>query len=172
MPEQRQYPIPFSTEIAPYHPEVTHHVIEQNENRKHWQENDTDESLEQMMRDEFQEYLEALEKCQLGDDPFSFVSEAGDMGYLYVKRRRSGTPLPIDVVDMMIQVERDLASVGMTMEECITFKNWRNDYKYVSMATNNGYQPDQARSIIKEFWSHLGGDLVFYYAYMMMAEKL
>lgn len=155
---------------SPYDPYLTKQIIDQNESRVHWNENQNDQDIEGFMRTEYAEFLEAREMCMLGDDPFSLVSEAGDMGYLYIRRRFTNTPIPADIVDMMIDVERTLAEVGMSMEECLKFKAWRNDYKYPHVVTNNGYMPEKASKIAKEFWQYMGGDKVFYYAYMMMAD--
>lgn len=151
---------------------VSHMVLDQNEHRKSWKEHDTAEQIDHFLREEFKELQEAKELCMIGDDPFSVVGEIGDMGYLWERRKQFPTPVPTDVVEMLIETERLCAQTGLTMEECVEFKVWRNEIKYPQMVSNNGFGYQRSQQISKDFYRYMGGDQMFSFAYMMMAESI
>lgn len=120
-------------------------IIEQNNNRKRWVENDSPEKLAGMITHESQELEEALQESMITGDVFSVASEIGDVGYLLYK-----------LCD----------AIGINLEEAIEMKIFRNSYKYADYVVGNERDYQSATQTAKEAWKALGGDKVWSHVYL------
>jgi NTP pyrophosphatase (non-canonical NTP hydrolase) len=120
-------------------------IIEQNNNRKRWAENDTPEALVGMLEHEAQELTEAIKESMVTGDVFSVASEIGDVGYLLYK-----------LCDLM----------GIDLNQAIEMKIFRNSYKYADYVIGNERDYTSATSTAKEAWKALGGDKVWSHVYL------
>lgn len=146
-------------------------VLEQNRFRSSWVENDSKTKLEGMYWEEHAEYLQAKELCSIGADPVEFVSEAGDKAYIFLKLVDYGSVDPAIVADITNTLD-ECAALGVDIEKAVFFKIWRNDIKYPLMFSRNGFSYSQSREISRDQYKHMGGDKVFYFAYMMISDQL
>lgn len=159
--------------IELFSPSIQHTVLDQNRFRSNWVDRDTPETVEAMFWDEYAEYQEAKELCMLGADPEKFASEAGDLGYLYIKLYDlTGNRVPRKVQMCILQVHHECKTVGIDLIEAVFYKVCRNDIKYPLMFSRNGYGYEGSRDLSKQQYKHLGGDEMFQYAYMMLADDL
>lgn len=148
-------------------------VLDQNRFRTNWNEQDSQEHLESLYWEEHAEYEEAKELCILGADPEKFASEAGDLGYLYIKLfDLTDGRVPRKIQMNILKVHHECQQVGIDLIQAVFYKVCRNDIKYPLMFSRNGYGYEGSKKLSKDQYAHLGGDQVFLYAYMMMADDL
>lgn len=150
-------------------PEVAQQVIDQNEIRQKWMENDTPEKVEHFFREEYEEWRQAREQAMIGDSAFEYASEVGDMAYLYIKRMNMGE-VPDWMEATMNFVAGEAVELGFDLNDCIEMKIMRNDLKYPATQFNNGKTYGEARAWCKEMWNHMGGDANFSEAYLNTSE--
>jgi len=148
-------------------------VREQIEFRTSWISTDTVEKLSGMYWQEDQEYQEAKELCMLGADPFEFVGEAGDKAYLYIRLcDHTDNHVPPDIEADIAKTCAECEELGVDIIKATFFKIFRNDIKYPLSISRNGYTFEQSQQLSKEQYKLMGGEQVFLYAYMMLAEQL
>lgn len=125
------------------------HAIEgvriQQANRKHWAEGDSADKVAEMIVEEGQELIQAIQESFLTGDVFSVASEIGDILYL---------------------VHRLCDELGFDAAELIDMKTKRNSMKYSDAVLNNRYSPAEARMMSKKAWTLMGGDERFSHAYL------
>lgn len=148
-------------------------VKEQNEFRTSWVKDDDVDKLASMYWAEDAEYQEAKELCMMGDDPFSFVSEAGDKAYLYMRicDHTDNNP-PIEIEADIARTYAECVELGVDMIRSAFFKVWRNDIKYPLMISRNGFTFQETQELSKQQYRLMGGEECFLFAYMMLAEQL
>lgn len=147
-------------------------VSQQNESRKNWLEHDNASTLDAFILEEGREMREEVPKAELGDDPFGLASEIGDVIYLWTKRKKFKEPVPVDVMETVLDAFELCRQTGLEPDDCVKMKTFRNDLKYPQVISNNGYGYEQGRTLSKDMYQLMGGDTVFYYMYMMMGEQL
>lgn len=148
-------------------------VLDQNRFRTTWVEQDTPKHLEALYWEEHGEYEEAKELCMLGADPEKFANEAGDKGYLYIKLfDATGGRVPRKIQFDILTTAHECKQVGIDFEKAVFYKVYRNDVKYPLMFSRNGYGYDLSKALSKEQFVLMGGDGVYAYAYMMLADQL
>lgn len=147
-------------------------VLEQNEHRRSWKKHDTFHAIRKMFWEEYAEYREAKELCMLGADPYEFVSEAGDLGYLYIKLMDvTGGSVDADIEQLVQQVYDECTELGIDMMQAVWFKVWRNEIKYVQAISNNGFGYQEGIALSKQQYKLIGGDKMFYQAFMFLADQ-
>lgn len=148
-------------------------VLDQNRFRTNWDEHDSQENLEALYWEEHAEYEEAKQLCELGADPEKFASEAGDKGYLYIKLFEvTGGRVPRKIQYDILATYHDCQQLGIDFNQAVFYKICRNDVKYPLMFSRNGYGYEGSKKLSKDQYTHLGGDPIFLYAYMMIADEL
>lgn len=147
-------------------------VLSQNESRKNWVEHDTAPRLDDYIRAEYKEFEQEILKIDLGNDPIEIAGEIGDVLYLWEKRKKFQEPVPVDVVEMIMEVQEICRLTGLDPEDCVRMKAFRNDLKYPQVISNNGYGYERGRKLSKNMWGLMGGDFMFYAMYSEMAEEL
>jgi hypothetical protein len=148
-------------------------VLDQNRFRTSWVEKDTPQHLERLYWEEHAEYEEAKELCMMGADPEKYASEVGDLGYLYIKLFDvTGGRVPRKIQYDILKVHTECAELGFNLIEAVFYKVCRNDIKYPLMFSRNGYGYDGSRDLSKDQYRLMGGDDMFQYAYMMLADRL
>lgn len=116
-------------------------VIEQNNTRREWRENDTPDGLATMIFEEAQELVDAMKEAAVTDDPYAIVSEIGDVLYLTLKL---------------------CGSIGIDPTEALDLKLLRNSVKYPDTFHSNGWGADEAKRLSKSMYRAMGGDQVFF----------
>lgn len=157
--------------MVEFNPKITKAVLHQNHVREEWGEHDSAERLEEMFWAENTEYIQARDECMLGADPFILASEAGDTGYLYIRRMEFGEPSE-SVKQRMEEIATECEEVGLNINEAIVYKLWRNDLKYQNIVMNLGIGYDQAVKVSKNLYKEMGGEEAFNPAYMLLADDL
>lgn len=148
-------------------------VLDQNRFRTNWNEKDSQEHLEALYWEEYAEYEEAKELCVIGADPEKFASEAGDLGYLYIKIfDLTEGRVPRKIQMNILEVYHECQQVGIDLIQAVFYKVCRNDIKYPLMFSRNGYGYEGSKKLSRDQYTHLGGDQIFLYAYMMIADDL
>ena len=148
-------------------------VVDQNAQRSSWVEHDTPEQLIKFYWAEDQEYRKAKELCELGAEPTEFASEAGDKGYLYIKLMdMCNGQVPPEIEADMTATLAECEELGFDIHSAVFMKVWRNDIKYPLMFSRNGFGYEGSQALSREQYKHLGGDVRFMFAYMMMADSI
>lgn len=156
-----------------FNSKLTAAVLEQNENRRSWKQHDTFHAIRKMFWEEYAEYREAKELCMLGADPYELASEAGDLGYLYIKLMDvTGGSVDADIEQLVQQVHDECTELGIDMMQAVWFKVWRNEIKYVQAISNNGFGYEEGVALSKQQYKLIGGDKMYYYVYMMLTEDI
>lgn len=153
--------------------EVRQAVLDQNSVRTTWVEQDTPQHLEAFYWGEREEYDEAKELCMLGADPEKFVSEAGDLGYLYIKLHEATEGrVPRKIQFDVLQVYHECNQLGVDFIQAVFYKVLRNDIKYPITLSRIGLSYEESVRLSKEQYKVMGGDEFFGLAYMMLADQI
>ena len=136
----------MSERLKPNMSEMMHRVVAQTEQRQLWKENDTPESLVDMIAEETEELRVAIQESMLTGDVFNVASEIGDVLYLALKFCNA---------------------VGLVPEDVVKLKILRNDLKYPNDMNSHGDYETQRRKS-KDLWTAMGGDSTFSHAYLEM----
>lgn len=159
--------------IEIFSPSIKQAVLDQNRFRTSWVEKDTPEHIESLYWGEYDEYKNAKELCLIGADPEKYASEVGDLGYLYIKLfNATDGKVSLDVQNSILDVYAECVEIGIDMIEAVFYKVCRNDIKYPLMFSRNGYGYDGSTDLSKNQYKLMGGDDMFQYAYMMLADNL
>lgn len=157
----------------PYIKEHTQNlVLLQNEQRRNWREGNTPESLAQMIVEENEEKREHLELAELGEDPIEVASEYGDLFYLCIKYLKAEPNPSLEILGIMYQALEECSELGIDPEHVVLLKLHRNDVKYPGSMSNNEFSRDDERRFAKSMYRDMGGDALFFYAYMMNVEQM
>jgi len=148
-------------------------IMIQHEERKVWQDNDTNEYLDNFILEEYTELKEALNLSFLGESAFALASELGDVFYLYIKRiTSSDEPIPLKVMMAVNDAEEIAEIVGIDHNECARMKLIRNELKYPHLLFDGDIEYEKGRGIAKKQWEMMGGDKTFSYVYEQLIENL
>lgn len=154
-------------------PTLQREVLQQNEARFSWRQNDTPQNLEAFILEETEELREAVELAMIGASAFEVASELGDVFYLFVKRIFASTdPVSQEVLDAMAYASEVAELAGIDINHAVGMKVMRNDMKYLHSFANNGYTYAQSRDLSKKQWKLMGGDSAFSEMYLEMGEDL
>lgn len=159
--------------IDVFSPHLRESVLDQNKFRTSWVEHDTVEHLTKLYWEEDLEYQEAKEKCMIGADPIEFASEAGDKGYLYIKLMDIAKgEIPPEIEADIARTYAECVELGFDLFKAVFYKIMRNDIKYPLMFARNGFGFEGSQRLSKQQYKELGGDSMFNFAYMMLADDL
>lgn len=118
-------------------------MVEHNSHRKHFER--TPEELASQIAEEAQELVDEIQTSLVTGEVFNVVGEIGD---LYI---------------LLAQLCHDL---GVDPVQAFEMKAMRNERKYGDWTMNNGYTPDEAKSLSKRAWEAQGGDEAFSHLYL------
>lgn len=147
-------------------------VLLQNEQRRNWREGDTPERLQDMLREENDEKEEHKELAMIGEDPIELVSEYGDLFYLFIKYLKAEPNPSLEMLRIVYTALEECSELGIDPEHAVLLKLHRNDVKYPGSMSNNGFTPGDERRYAKAMYKDMGGDGLFFYAYMMNVEEM
>ena len=136
----------MSERLKPNMTEMMNRVAQQTEKKELWVENDAPDLVAEMIVEEAQELVTAVQEALLSGDVFSVASEIGDVLYLALKFCHQ---------------------LGLVPEDTVKLKLLRNDMKYPSDLNSNGDYAEQRRQS-KDMWTAMGGDESFSHAYLEM----
>lgn len=159
-------------------PEIQKAVRKQNEARKmSWYSADNLPKLEQLFFDEVAELDEAVTQAEIGGGAFEVLLECGDALYLFIKLRDARKfagyeDIPENVSAALEKTLNILGTVGVEPDEVVKLAVVKNSFKYSDYIMNNGYTPDQARSIVRDMWKAGGGTEAWSHVYEQFGDRL
>lgn len=155
--------------------QICRSVIAQNKPRQEWTTTETPEELQRRICVEMEELEEAVDHCSfLGADPYALASEIGDVFYLAIKleAKMGRKPLPQKTGACLLRAVEIAELCGLSINDCVTYKLWRNDYKYPLVPATEAVSYDRPNEISKKMYKDMGGEEAFNFAYMMNGEDI
>lgn len=151
-------------------PEVKKQIMRQLDNNATWKHNDTRRSVKERA---IEEYYELLEEIELDRNiAFLVASEVGDILYLALKYYEMGGEQDPDL-DFVVQEALDICeTTGLDPNHCCLMKCLRNDYKYVPLIQNNGFNMEEAAQLSKAMYAEIMGDPAFSHAWLAFGEQI
>lgn len=148
--------------MLPENGQVKKLVIDQNEIRTTWGDNDTAQFLRDYFFEEWGELEEALLPPEREQCRWEVASELGDIEYLSIRYEQfTGEPLPADMLFFRTLAWQHATYMDINMGQAVHMKVVRNDLKYPVSITNQ-FEYKKGREICKQLWENMGGDKEFY----------
>lgn len=141
--------------------EVVHKILESKELSAYSNQEIVDQFI-----GEWGEYLEARDRCLIGDDPLELAQEGWDvLNYAVEIFNRGGREAVEPYVKAVLS---DFRATGIDWMEACVMKESRNRRKYpIDPIRMNGHTPSEAMQAYRQMWKLMNGDCHFYYAWMM-----
>lgn len=146
--------------------EVLLYIKEQNENRKLWDNHDSEELLAGFIVEEYTEYTQQLQECYITDDLSALALEIGDVLYLCGRYRAKYGALPARSLAIEREVLEKCEELDINPDDCKVAKLIRNSTKYPDHVMSNGRTYDEAVAVCKVVWRASGGDSAWSHSWL------